>query len=319
MSIKNEKLCKLIVRTFALMLSCIYLFGSFLGLGKEILVYATEHTAYIEDQAELLSSSDLESLQNKLTEYANEAGFDLVVLTTDDLNNYVEDDDDAIASYVKTYLEDYVDEHCDNGIFSEDVAILYFDSNYRWLNLQGYGNSELLLNNKRIEVILDNLSTYFRDNDYYHAFLNFGKEAKKYATMEPGSDNGIVSDGGTHSPDYDYSNQTTPGGDYEAESPASDILYHTGFQLIIAAFIGIISVAIMAARSGGSVTTNNHTYLDEGNSGIVAHRDDYIRTSVTKVKRPEPSTTQGSSNKSFHSGGGVSSGGRSHSGGGRRV
>ena len=83
-------------------------------------------------------------------------------------------------------------------------------------------------------------------------------------------------------------------------------------QLIAALIIGGIAVSVMAVKSGGVMTVNADTYLDSRYSGIRARRDDYIRTSVTKRKKPKPSEGGGSSG-----GGQVSSGGHSHSSRGR--
>lgn len=320
-----------------LMISCIYITSSILSNSNLIIVAnASEHTAHLEDNANLLSESEESKLQTKLAAYAVKSDLDLVILTTDDLDTKVEDDDDAIMKYVTRYLEDYIDEHCDNGTFSEDVAILYFDSTYRFLNIQGYGSAETLLSDYRIENILDEISSYFREDDYYNAFLNFGIQAKYYATLpDTNSSNGNSSSNsgqnntlpnGSYGNDYYHGSGTSSqnSSDYAQKQFVENVVYHTGLQLLAAAIIGVIAVAIMASRSGGAVTTNNRTYLNEGNSGITARRDDYIRTSVTKVKRPEPNTnhnTGANSNRSFRSsgGGGISRGGRSHSGGGRRV
>ncbi len=327
MILKNKK--NIIGIRLMLMISCIYIIVSIFSIPNfNIIANATEHTAHIEDNANLLSESEETKLQSKLSTYAVNSNLDLVILTTDDLNTKVKDDDDAIMKYVTRYLEDYIDKHCDNGTFTEDVAILYFDSTYRWLNIQGYGRAETDLSDDRIENILDDISGYFGENDYYNAFLNFGKEAKYYATLPKTNSNSNNSSHNT-SPNGNYDNRYNNGhgssynsSNYAQKQFVENVIYNTGFQLLAAVIIGVIAVAVMASRSGGSVTINNRTYLDEGNSGVTARRDDYIRTSVTKVKRPQNNTNQNSGgNRSFRSsgGGGVSSGGRSHSGGGRRV
>lgn len=82
----------------------------------------------------------------------------------------------------------------------------------------------------------------------------------------------------------------------------------TWVQLLIALAIGAISVGIMLYNSGGKVTTNNRTYLDLEHSGLVSKRDIYLRTTVQKIHRPK------SNNSSSRS-----SGGHSHSGGGRSM
>ncbi len=312
-----------------LMISCICIISIIIGIPKfAVMAETSKHTAHIEDNAGLLSDSEKSKLKQKLSDYAEKSGFDLIILTTDELNRKVEDNDLAIMNYVKGYLEDYIDKNCDNGTFTEDAAILYFDQAYRWLNIQGYGRAETILNDDSIEYILDDISSYFREDDYYNAFINFGKQAKYYAALpdtNTGNNNNNVPNkgpGSNHNTGYGSSSQHSSN-DARKEF-VENVIYNTWFQLFAAIIIGISTVAIMASRSGGRATINNRTYLNEGNSGVVARRDDYIRTSVTKVKRPKPNTNHNSgsgSNRGFRSsgGGGVSRGGRSHSGGGRRV
>ena len=85
-------------------------------------------------------------------------------------------------------------------------------------------------------------------------------------------------------------------------------------QLVVALVIGGIVVGGMAASNGGTMTVNANTYLDERYSGIRARRDDYIRTSVTKRRKPQETRSSGGGGGSHHS-----SGGHSHSSAGRHF
>ena len=86
---------------------------------------------------------------------------------------------------------------------------------------------------------------------------------------------------------------------------------HRWFQIIASLTIAGIAVSVMAYNSGGRITVNEGTYRDFSNSRVIERNDNYIRTSVTKRRKPsDDNQNSGGSG----GGGGVSSGGHSHSG-----
>ncbi|MBE5961152.1 MAG: hypothetical protein E7256_07165 [Lachnospiraceae bacterium] len=240
-------------------------------------VSASTGTVYLDDTISLLSEKEAEEISSLLEKYSNESGSDIVIVTTNT---------PATRSEDKTYVEDYFDAHYDAGRLKADATILLIDMNTRFVVIQGYGSNEQLINDDNIEYILDAVSPSLSSGDYYKACKEFAKGVKFYLG----------------SPSYEYGHRP--------------IYYNIFFQAAIALIIGACSVGVMAYQSGGTMTTNNRTYLDESHSGVVAHRDIYIRTSVSKVRKPQ-SNGGGSSGGRSSGGGGVSSGGHSHSGGGR--
>lgn len=235
----------------------------------------TAHAAevHVYDDGEFFSPGEIDRIENELLKLEATAGADIIIVTSRDLNGKSE----------KTYLEDYSDELYFNkeSISSDAVIMLYGkDRQGRFCEIHGYGSAEKYVTNQRIEKILDEIIPIFQANELEKACIRFSEMSSKYMNLHP----------------------------------AKELFYtQLWFQLIIALIIGAIIVGIMMAGSGGKVTTKNSTYLDSSHSGIVARRDQYIRTSVTKVKRPQQTGSTGGS------GGGRSSGGRSHSGGGRRF
>ena len=169
--------------------------------------------------------------------------------------------------------------HVDKNIFKEDTAILLINMDYREVYLSGYGRCEDQLNSSRIQSITDNAASYLSNREYYKACEVAVDKVAHYMTT-----------------DYFY--------------------FQVWFQLLVACGISAIIVAIMASSRGTHVTTNANTYLDQSHSRLRFHHDNYIRTVVTKTKKPE------SNNNGSHGGGGHSSGGpsgHSHSGGGSRF
>ena len=108
-------------------------------------------------------------------------------------------------------------------------------------------------------------------------------------------------------------------------SKKDNILLNFWVQLLISLLIGGLVVGVLAYQSGGKMTASGKDYLDSNSPGLIGKSDIYIRSTVTKRRRPTDSSSSGGSGRSrggYSSGGfrgGRSSGGRSHSSGGRRL
>lgn len=238
---------------------------------------ASESTTNVKDSANLLQNSQDEKLNSLLAKFSSKYNIDIVVLTINGLNGKSD----------KQYLEDYVDSVLDKGIYSENLVILQFDVDSRYCTIQAYGSCEQTIDDDNIEYILDVVAPQLSDHNYYGAFSDFAEGVSHY-----------------------YNNRN-----YEfGQKP---IYLKTWFQVIASFSIAGLVVGSMAYHSQGRNTVNNHTYLDEKNSGVVARRDIYLKTTLTKVKKPSNDTSSNSGRSS--GGGGISSGGRSHSGGSRKC
>ena len=139
--------------------------------------------------------------------------------------------------------------------------------------------------------------------DYYEACNNFISEVYYYMEHEATSD-------------YKHTeadNQAYLERMGEEELTAGETAFAYGIiAFLFAIVVGSISVCVMAINTGGKTTTHQGTYLTKDEPKVIAKRDTYIRTTVTKTRKP----TNNDSSSGSSSGGGVSSGGSSHSGGG---
>lgn len=234
--------------------------------------------SYIKDEADLLTSSEEADLDRLLRTYSEQYRIDIVVTTRNGLDGKSD----------KRYLEDYVDSVIDSGFYSENIVILQYDIDSRYCTIQAYGDCEFVIDDDNIEYILDVVCPQITEKQYFNAFEDFAKGVKHYY----------------NNPKYEY-----------GQKP---FYIETWFQILLSLCIGGIVVGSMAAQSKGRNTVNNHTYLDEQHSGLVAQRDVYLRTSVTKVRKPS-NNNNGTGGGRSSGGGGFSSGGRSHSGGSRRC
>lgn len=284
------------------------------GCFKPVPVYAADAsdrkvTQHVYDEAGLLSSSDQEALEQKCIESGDAAGIEIMILTHNDPN----------AVYAEDYIEDFED-----ALPVGDRVYLLVDMSNRVVFMEGYGTAETYIHSKRIATIIDEITPFLSDGNYYEAFsiyidrsaaymgddtdLNFDHD---YSVGTPQNDN----------PDAPYYDETWPDDYGTPQNTGENLLANGFFQFLVAIIIGIITVVLMAARSGGSMTADSATYMDQNQSGLIGRRDDYIRTQVTRVPKPKENSNNHASG-GFNSGGfrgGTSSGGRSHSSGGGKF
>ena len=267
----------------------------------------------IYDYADLLTEEDETELELKYYLWGQEEETDIVLVTTDDMEGKSD----------QVYLEDFQDElYFTQDILAENASMMLINMEDRVVTIQGYGDCEFWLNNDRIEYILDWVYEGLVDGDYFVAAESFGEQTAYYMNQdkgvsteyEPGQDYGESYDGPS-----DY--YTEPLNErYTAWEYLSMQLSEALFGSLLLAVAGSsIACLIIGWNRKTKVTVYSATYMDQQNSGLSAKRDDYLRTTVTKIRRPKESSSGGSSGGRSSGGGGRSSGGRSHSGGSRRF
>ena len=152
-----------------------------------------------------------------------------------------------------------------------DRVYLYVNMGTRDVFIEGYGLAEDSINSSVIDNIISDITPSLTAGNYYDAFKTYIDDSAIYLSK-------------------------------------TSIFTSFWFQLLIAIIIGAITVAIMASNSGGRMTAGGGNYIDQNHSGLIGRRDDYIRTTVTRIRKPQNNST-----------GGVSAGGRSHSSGGGKF
>lgn len=256
--------------------------------------YAAEDEKRIYDEAGLLTASEYEKLEDMCLEYGEEAGIEIYILTHDN----------AKAVDAETYAENFADKK-----ELVNSVILLIDMYNRDVVIQGYGTAEIYIHSFRGDSIREDITPYLSDGEFYTAFEKFIKESAKYM-----KDDSYLN---TYGSDYNYDkygnyvyNDRSP----ERKHKSEGFLTNTWFQLIASLVIGGLVVGVMAYNSGGKMTVRGNDYLDQSRSGLIGRRDIYLRTTITKVRKPTEKNS--SSRGGFNSGGfrgGSSSGGRSHS------
>ncbi|WP_307338416.1 TPM domain-containing protein [Metabacillus malikii] len=266
----------------------------FLFLLQPITAFAndTSEKQYVYDFAGILTEDELQELQTIATEYSNKRETDFILLTTNDTE----------GKDIIPYMQDFYDEKAlgynkPHG----NTAILTIDMEHRDFYLAGFGVAETYLHDSRLDTIRDEINPDLANGSYADAFISFITLADEYFDIEPEEE--IYDESGAESGYYeDYA--TTD----EYEQSAGNILFQFWFQLLVSLGIAVIVVGMMIYHSGGKVTINQRTYLNETNSRLTDRRDTYVRTSVTRQLRPQ------NNNNNSGGGGGVTGGGHSHSG-----
>lgn len=252
-------------------------------IGEEIsqpqveLVEFTKETPNMKvfDAANLLSSQEKARLEKIADESSQIRETDFITLLVDHGLNEFE---------LMRYIEDMYDL---NGFGFDkrhgNAAVMAIDLNSRTVYIAGFYKAESLLDNYRIELVLDDIEGYLATGDYSTAVEQYIKSAATYMKYKEGV-------------------------------PPDSIFLNSFFQLIIGLVIACAIVGAMVYRSGGRKTTTDRTYRDENSMRVLDKYDRYVRTTVTKVRKPSNNNNGGGGSGG---GGGRSSGGHSHSGGGR--
>lgn len=228
---------------------------------------AANEKTNVYDFANLLTEEEIGQLETMSEKLSEERETDFVILTTND----------TAGKDVVKYMQDFYDENALGYDKSHgNTAILTIDMQNREVALVGFYKAKKYLDDKRLDLIRNKITPYLSDGDYFEASQLFIGLAYDYMGYRPGVN-------------------------------PENILFKWWFQLVAAVLVAGVVVTLMAYRSGGRVTVNDRTYIDNHTSKIIGRNDTYVRTTVTKVKKPSSNNTRGG-------GGGITGGGHSHSG-----
>lgn len=287
-------------------------FNAYASIKKAPATTTDSDSRRVYDEAGLMSDYEVSELELISKENGEKAGIEIYVLTHDDKN----------ATYPEKYIEDFEDQ-----LPVGDRVYFLYDVYRGEIFMEGYGLAETYIHSKRIDKIFDNVEDYLKNRYYFDAF-------KTYITMSAD----YMADDSELNYDHNYNYDTTPEGFdpnneysyddydydeyYKKEDFMNSILLDFWFQLVVALVIGSIVVGVLAYRSSGRMTAGARDYLDGSRGGLIGRNDQYIRSTVTRWRKPQQSSSSGGSRGGFNSGGfrgGTSGGGRSHSSGGRKL
>ncbi len=272
----------------------------------------TEGAQRVFDDADLLSESEEQVIQEEIEKRIEKLSLDIIVVTTDD----------AYGKSAEAYADDYYDEHGFGYGDSYGPGILcLIDMDNREVHLSTAGQAIAQFTDWEINQMLDEIYYWLAEGRWYDACVAFVEQVDEYA------DNDETAQNGYYDKDTDTFVEYT-----EAELKAirrkaaiAQILSPGSIlsKLGIAMVIGAVSVLIMCINVNRNKVPGGRVYMKAGSDQIRQRYDHKTNTTVTKRHIPRNNTSSGT-----RSGGGSgvghssvhrSSSGRSHGGGGRKF
>lgn len=239
---------------------------------------------HIMDTANLLSKKEVASLEEKLSQLSEKWKLELVVVTTQDCENF------EVSDYAELIFT-----ACDYGYGkSKDGILLLISMEERdwYIATHGYGMD--ILSSWRVEYVGEEITPYLSSGDYADAFSTFADECADYADM--------VKNG------YDISN-----GDHD-RAPLSPIVLPICF--VFGLIVALIVVSGMKRKLKTAVRQKEaNNYIKDGSFHVTESSDQFLYNTVTRT----PIAKNDNSHSSSSGGGGGSSSGSSFGGGGGKF
>ena len=249
--------------------------------------------SFIADEAGLLSSEEILSLEEKAAELESRYGIHAVVLTVDSLYG--------------SRAQDYADDYYDNAGYGEDGVLFLLAMAEREWYISTCGSVIYALTDYGIQQISETVVPCLAEEYWYTGFYYFLDARPYYLDAYENAD--PIDGYADYSGDYYHADQEEVIY-YEAE-------YTPSFLLSLLCGIVIAGIAILViGRSMNTKRTQRGAsgYIKDGSWNLTQHSDIFLYSNVTKQRKQEPPKSTGGGS-SVHR----SSGGRRHGGGGGRF
>ena len=243
------------------------------------------------DRAELFTASEVQELEQEIQSFQEATGMDFVIVTSNESH--------------KGSAQQIADAFYEQGGFGldeEKSGILYYidmDDRYHYLSTTGAMID--YMTDARIENAIDEVTRYLSAGAYAQGASQMISIVRQY-----------IRDG---IPEGQYRYDAVTGQRLTARHKAL-----TKNEIILALVIGfavcLIYVACVRSRYSLKGSTYHYSYQDNGSMKLTDQEDTYLRTTTTRVRKPDPPENTGSHGGGGGSGVHTSSSGTSHGGGG---
>ena len=243
------------------------------------------------DRAELFTASEVQELEQEIQAFQEETGMDFVIVTSNESH--------------KGSAQQIADAFYEQGGFGldeEKSGILYYidmDDRYHYLSTTGAMID--YMTDARIENAIDEVTRYLSAGAYAQGASQMISIVRQY-----------IRDG---IPEGQYRYDVVTGQRLTARHKAltkNEIL----LALVIGLAVCLIYVACVRSRYSLKGSTYHYSYQDNGSMKLTDQEDTYLRTTTTRVRKPDPPENTGSHGGGGGSGVHTSSSGTSHGGGG---
>lgn len=245
----------------------------------------------VYDMASLFNAEESARLEGELLALQTQSGYDVVIATTNDAN----------GKSARDYADDFYDENGFGTGSEKSGVLLLLDMDNREIWISTSGAMIDILNDSRIEAILDDVYDGMVNAEYMKAAEAFLQNTEYYIGqgIEQGQYRETVKEAKPVS---------------KAEQAAKGFFY----GLIGGAVISGIICLVIARKYKGRRGKGEYTYQQNGNLHLVKQNDLFLHQTVTHrhiPKNPPPQNHSSSGRSSVHH----SSSGRTHGGGGRKF
>ena len=261
-------------------------------------VYAEGEQIY--DQAQVISSEELDSLGKELDQLLEKTGWNLALVTTN-------------SSDGKT-SRDYADDFYDDlfGINTDGVLYLIdFENRESYISTSGQAIN--VLTDSRIENMLDAVAPYLGAADYSGAMHQFMAEVSDYNTAGVPTDQ-YQYDTEKRETSYYYSEY--PNSNHEtASNPKPTVSNLAGTGLFLGVITAVITIVVIVRRYKFHAIPGAVNYLNRNETVFREKTDSFLRqyTTSVRINTDQDNHHGGGSASTTH----TSSGGGTHGGGGR--
>lgn len=253
--------------------------------------------ARVFDRANLFSASEEEALEAQIESFQQKTGMDFVIVTSNEAHDDKSQQQIADAFYDQGSF----------GLDGEDSGILYYIDMYeRYHYLSTKGRMIDYMTDGRIATAIDTCANQLSRGAYAQA------AEKMISLVEDYVKKGI--------PEGQYRYDVVTGQRLTARHKAL-----TSGELIgcavIALAAGLVLIAGVQSRYKLKGSVYEYSFRDNCEVSLTGSADDYLRTTVTRTRKPDPpSGGHGGGSGGFGGGSGVhTSGGGTHGGGGGRF
>lgn len=238
----------------------------------------------VVDEAGLLNDSEKTALENKLKEISERQQFDVVVVTTRDLQ----------GKTAEAFADDFYDYNGYGYGASHDGCVLLMDMGNRYMHISTTGYGIKALTDEGIEYITDEIYTYAKKDDWAGSFNCYADKVDEFVTE---AKTGKPYDVG-HMPRH--------------RKTAGEILKGLAISLVVGLIVAFILMKKVKGDYEKAVRykANASDYLVSGSLQMTGAYDNFMYSNVTSRRIETESSSGGSST---HTG----SSGTSHGGGGR--
>lgn len=231
----------------------------------------------VVDDAKLLSQDERNRLIESIEEFRKEYNMDAVIVTSNDLQ----------GKKIRDYADDYYDFNGYGLGENKSGLLLLIDMDDRKIWISTTGDAIQYFTDDRIESIINDISKYLSNEEYFDACNIFLTDIKHYI-------NSGIPEG-----QYTYS---------EGKHTLKILLIALG---IAAGVAGITCICVVNSyKNSKSVSSIN--YIDNNSIVFTKRRDVFVSTFTTKTKIERNNNSGSSGGSSTHS----SSSGNTHGGGG---